>query len=164
MCVCCMGGSKFENGVCMTQYQRHVQRPHDSIMNADGGRRGGRSGKLPGAASLYEHVDKEILVCLRDGRNFKGYLRSFDQYANVVLDNAVERLAIEDAYADVPLGVLIVRGENVMLLGEVDAKREAQYVATTALVKEEVVRAELKRGGKGIAEKMRNRWPIPEQP
>lgn len=125
------------------------------------------SGKLPGAASLYEQLDKELMVCLRDGRNFKGFLRSFDQYANLVLDNTVERLAAEDEYADIPLGIFIIRGENVMLLGEVDPAREADYRANRKRVTETTIRAKLEaqRDEKHtIAHKQRAKWPIPEEP
>jgi U6 snRNA-associated Sm-like protein LSm1 len=49
---------------------------------------------------------------------------SYDQYANLVLDSAVERIVVGGCYADVPCGIFIVRGENVMLLGETDAEKE----------------------------------------
>eukprot|EP00171_Calliarthron_tuberculosum_P020463 IDg20463t1 len=125
------------------------------------------AGKLPGAASLYEQLDKELMVCLRDGRNFKGFLRSFDQYANLVLDNTVERLTAEDEYADIPLGIFIVRGENVMLLGEVDSDRETEYRASRKRVTEAAIRAKLEaqRDDKHtVAYKQCSKWPIPEEP
>lgn len=120
--------------------------------------------KLPGAASLYEQLDKLVLVCLRDGRNFFGWLRSFDQFANLILDNAVERLAIEDMYADVKMGIFVIRGENVMLLGEVDEQKELEIGSTLKQVSEEEIR-------KLIASKkeeqslvgLQDEWPIPEE-
>lgn len=41
---------------------------------------------LPGAISLFEQLDKHLIVVLRDGRKLIGYLRSIDQFANLVLD------------------------------------------------------------------------------
>ena len=60
-----------------------------------------------------------MLVVLRDGRKIIGKMRSFDQFANIVLESAVERIIVGTSYADVPLGLYVIRGENVVLLGEV---------------------------------------------
>ena len=38
--------------------------------------------------------------------------------ANIVLDECVERIYVKDMYGEIPLGVYIIRGENVVLLGE----------------------------------------------
>lgn len=80
---------------------------------------------LPGSSSLVEDLDQRIMVVLRDGRHLLGNFRSFDQYSNMVLDEACERKMYVDAkegvtyYADIPLGVYIVRGDSVVLLGQV---------------------------------------------
>lgn len=39
--------------------------------------------------------------------------------ANLVLQDTVERLYAGNLYADMPRGVYLVRGENVLLLGEI---------------------------------------------
>lgn len=39
--------------------------------------------------------------------------------ANIVLQDTIERLYAENLYADIPRGVFLVRGENVLLLGEI---------------------------------------------
>jgi len=39
--------------------------------------------------------------------------------ANLVLQDTIERIYVEDRYGDIPRGIYIVRGENVVLLGEV---------------------------------------------
>ncbi len=70
---------------------------------------------LPGAA-LAEELDKPLLVQLRDGRKIIGILRSFDQFANLVIESAVERIFVGQRYGDVPLGLQLIRGENVVLL------------------------------------------------
>eukprot|EP00603_Paraphysomonas_imperforata_P001354 CAMPEP_0114434180 /NCGR_PEP_ID=MMETSP0103-20121206/12117_1 /TAXON_ID=37642 ORGANISM="Paraphysomonas imperforata, Strain PA2" /NCGR_SAMPLE_ID=MMETSP0103 /ASSEMBLY_ACC=CAM_ASM_000201 /LENGTH=119 /DNA_ID=CAMNT_0001604037 /DNA_START=32 /DNA_END=391 /DNA_ORIENTATION=+ len=79
---------------------------------------------LPGAASLLEQLDKRILIVLRDGRHLVGMLRSFDQFLNLVIEDTSERILMPDSYCDVPLGLYIVRGDNIVLLGEIDAERE----------------------------------------
>ena len=59
-----------------------------------------------------------MLVVLRDGRKIIGLMRSFDQFANIVLEQACERIIIDKRFADVPLGLYVIRGENVVLIGE----------------------------------------------
>jgi small nuclear ribonucleoprotein (snRNP)-like protein len=61
----------------------------------------------------------KTLVQLRDGRKIIGIMRSFDQFANVVLEEAFERIIFGGRFADVPLGLYVIRGENVVLLGQI---------------------------------------------
>ncbi|KAJ8431392.1 hypothetical protein Cgig2_022617 [Carnegiea gigantea] len=100
------------------------------------------------STSLATYLDRKLLVLLRDGRKLLGTLRSFDQFgiffytimsflasfcclfaiylselfvfdaANVVLEGACERVIVGDLYCDIPLGLYIIRGENVVLIGE----------------------------------------------
>ncbi|XP_058797027.1 U6 snRNA-associated Sm-like protein LSm1 [Phymastichus coffea] len=79
---------------------------------------------VPGTASLLEELDKKLMVLLRDGRTLIGYLRSVDQFANLVLHRTIERIHVGKEYGDIPRGVFIVRGENVVLLGEIDKDKE----------------------------------------
>ncbi|CAG2054407.1 unnamed protein product [Timema podura] len=74
----------------------------------------------PGTASLLDELDKKLMVLLRDGRTLIGYLRSVDQFANLVLHRTIERIHVGRQYGDIPRGVFIVRGENVVLLGEIN--------------------------------------------
>lgn len=82
---------------------------------------------------------EKVLVVLRDGRKLIGVLRSYDQFgappcprltclalniltsipANLVLEGTVERKHLAHYYADQAVGVMIIRGENVVLLGEI---------------------------------------------
>ena len=64
---------------------------------------------LSAVASLVEELDKKLLVMLRDGSTILGTLRSFDQFANIVLQDAVERIIVGSSYSDIPLGLYIVR-------------------------------------------------------
>lgn len=79
---------------------------------------------LPGTASLLEELDKKLMVLLRDGRTLIGYLRSIDQFANLVLHQTIERIHVGNQFGDIPRGVFVIRGENVVLLGEIDLDKE----------------------------------------
>ncbi|XP_072341586.1 U6 snRNA-associated Sm-like protein LSm1 isoform X1 [Scyliorhinus torazame] len=79
---------------------------------------------MPGTASLIEDIDKKHLVLLRDGRTLIGYLRSIDQFANLVVHQTLERIHVGQKYGDIPRGIFVVRGENVVLLGEIDLDKE----------------------------------------
>lgn len=71
--------------------------------------------------TLADELDQRVLVYLRDGRTFIGLLRSYDQFANLLLESAVERVVVNnEAFADVPCGLRVLRGENVVLFGRVD--------------------------------------------
>ncbi|KAJ8953169.1 hypothetical protein NQ318_017197 [Aromia moschata] len=80
--------------------------------------------ELEGTAHLLDELDKKLMVLLRDGRTLIGYLRSVDQFANLVLHKTIERIHVGNEYGDIPRGVFIVRGENVVLLGEIDTEKE----------------------------------------
>lgn len=121
--------------------------------------------KLPGAASLYEQLDKLVMVCLRDGRNFFGWLRSFDQYANLTLDGAVERLTLDGMYADIDVGIFVIRGENVMMLGEVNEAKEAAVSQGMKLVSEDEMKRLMieRRACDNHVNDQFSKWPIPEE-
>ncbi|RDB29682.1 U6 snRNA-associated Sm-like protein LSm1 [Hypsizygus marmoreus] len=66
----------------------------------------------------------KMLVILRDGRKLHGVLRSYDQFANLVLEDTVERIYHGNAFAENWRGLYLIRGENVVLLGEIDLDQE----------------------------------------
>ncbi|XP_055643519.1 U6 snRNA-associated Sm-like protein LSm1 [Toxorhynchites rutilus septentrionalis] len=82
---------------------------------------------LFGTAHLLDEVDKKLMVLLRDGRTLIGYLRSVDQFANLVLHRTIERIHVGNEYGDIQRGVFIIRGENVVLLGEIDREKENNH-------------------------------------
>ncbi|GJN91917.1 hypothetical protein Rhopal_004942-T1 [Rhodotorula paludigena] len=88
------------------------------------------------SGALIELVDKKVLVHLRDDRKLIGVLRSYDQYANLVLTETLERLyhPPTKSYAQTDRGVFLVRGENVVLLGEVDLDLEDAPLEALTLV------------------------------
>ncbi|CAF1617488.1 unnamed protein product [Rotaria magnacalcarata] len=75
---------------------------------------------LSGMAALIGDIDKQLMVMLRDGRTLIAFLRSLDQFGNLVLHQAFERICIGRQYADIPRGLFVIRGENVLFIGELD--------------------------------------------
>ncbi|CAI8607859.1 unnamed protein product [Vicia faba] len=94
------------------------------------------------STSLASYLDKKLLILLRDGRKLMGTLRSFDQFANAVLEGACERVIVGDLYCDIPLGLYVIRGENVVLIGEMDLEREELPPRMTRVPTEEIRRAQ----------------------
>ncbi|KXN89986.1 U6 snRNA-associated Sm-like protein LSm1 [Leucoagaricus sp. SymC.cos] len=76
------------------------------------------------SGALMDCVDRKMLVILRDGRKLHGVLRSYDQFANLVLEDTVERIHHGDTFAENWHGLFLIRGENVVLLGEIDLDKE----------------------------------------
>ncbi|KAG8201098.1 hypothetical protein JTE90_028768 [Oedothorax gibbosus] len=93
---------------------------------------------IPGAASLLEHTDKKIGVWLRDGRQIVGTLRSVDQFANLVLYPASERVHMDGSFGDIPQGIVMIRGENVALLGEMEKDDEKKRCPALKLLSKQV--------------------------
>ncbi|EXM00775.1 hypothetical protein FOIG_07691 [Fusarium odoratissimum NRRL 54006] len=94
-----------------------------------------KSREKDGSCADHCIIAEKLMVALRDGRKLIGVLRSWDQFANLVLQSTVERIfapSPESAgsdrptglYADINHGIFLVRGENVLLLGEIDLDRD----------------------------------------
>lgn len=103
------------------------------------------------AAAIVGSVDRKIFVLLRDGRNLFGILRTFDQFANIVLQDTLERIYLPrsdenspERFAEVPRGVFMVRGENVVMLGELDIDKEDDHLFSMQQIGFEQAEAELK--------------------
>lgn len=95
-------------------------------------------GYLPGSSSLVEELDHRVLIVLRDGRHLVGILRSFDQFSNMVLEEASERKIHRGSdgvtyFSDVPLGVYVVRGDSMVLLGQVSSDEGMKEVELSEL-------------------------------
>ncbi len=56
---------------------------------------------------------------MRDGRRLYGILRSYDQFGNLLFDDTIERYYVDLEFAEENLGPFLVRGENVVLVGEI---------------------------------------------
>ncbi|MEM0025770.1 MAG: LSm family protein [Zestosphaera sp.] len=64
---------------------------------------------------LSENLGKLILVKLRGNKLLRGVLRSFDQHLNIVLEDAEEILENNSR----KLGVVVIRGENIIFMSPV---------------------------------------------
>lgn len=54
-----------------------------------------------------------------DSSEFATHHIIYDFVANLVLEDTYERIYHNNQFAEAPLGVFVVRGENVVLLGEI---------------------------------------------
>ncbi|KAI1820037.1 like-Sm domain-containing protein [Xylaria intraflava] len=75
-------------------------------------------------SNLHNYVNKKVLIITADSRTLVGNLLSCDQQTNLVLGQAIERVIRtpddDEPSTSVPLGLYIVRGDNVCLVGLVD--------------------------------------------
>lgn len=62
---------------------------------------------------LQESLSKTVLVRLRGGKSLRGKLKGFDQHLNLVLDETEDNTDPENIKK---LGILIVRGDNVVIV------------------------------------------------
>jgi len=62
---------------------------------------------------LEQNVGKVVLVRLRGGKKLRGKLKGFDQHLNLVLEETDDTTDIENSKR---LGLIIVRGDNVVLI------------------------------------------------
>lgn len=105
------------------------------------------------AAAIVGSVDRKVYVLLRDGRNLFGILRTFDQFANLVLQDTIERIYLNDSqveskepnrFGEAYRGVFLVRGENVVMLGELDIDQEDDHLESLQQIPFEEAETELK--------------------
>jgi len=62
---------------------------------------------------LEESLGKIVLVRLKGGKGLRGRLKGFDQHLNLVLEETEDTTNAENIRK---LGVIIVRGDNVILI------------------------------------------------
>ncbi len=72
-------------------------------------------------SALESFVNRMVSIITADGRNFVGTLKGFDQTINLILDDTHERVfSPSQGVEQVVLGLHIVRGDNIVVIGEVD--------------------------------------------
>jgi len=72
-------------------------------------------------SSLQGYVDCRVLLILQDGRAIVGIMAGYDQKSNVVLSDSKERVySIEEGVEEIPLGLYLVKGDQIVLIGEID--------------------------------------------
>lgn len=92
---------------------------------AGAGDASGESGRKK--SLLLEYIEKKVCLITNDGRNLIGTLLGFDQVCNVILNKSIERVFSADAGVQiVELGLYVVRGDNIAVLGEIDAERDSK--------------------------------------
>jgi len=62
---------------------------------------------------LDESLGKVVLVRLKGGKSLRGKLKGFDQHLNLVLEETEDTTDMENVKK---LGVIIVRGDNVIII------------------------------------------------
>ena len=62
---------------------------------------------------MEESLGKTVLVRLKGGKSLRGKLKGFDQHLNLVLEETEDITVAENVKK---LGVIIVRGDNVILI------------------------------------------------
>ncbi|KAI2809766.1 hypothetical protein RDWZM_003056 [Blomia tropicalis] len=66
---------------------------------------------------LKKYMDKRLTLKLNGSRQINGILRGFDPFMNLVIDEAVE---INKRNQQVPIGMVVVRGNAVVLMEALD--------------------------------------------
>lgn len=67
-------------------------------------------------------MTEKIRVITTDSRIFEGRLEGFDNSTNIVISNCIERLIYEkedDENKELQLGLYMMRGGNIVCIGEV---------------------------------------------
>jgi len=62
---------------------------------------------------LENSLGKIVLVRLKGGKSLRGKLQGFDQHMNLVLEEAED---ISEGTNTQPLGTIVVRGDNVIII------------------------------------------------
>ncbi|KAI8972909.1 Sm-like ribonucleoprotein [Trametes punicea] len=72
-------------------------------------------------AGLQSYVDHRVLLILQDGRAIVGVMAGYDQKSNVVLSDSKERVySMDEGVEEIPLGLYLVKGDQIVLIGELD--------------------------------------------
>ncbi|KAI7905472.1 uncharacterized protein BX663DRAFT_499828 [Cokeromyces recurvatus] len=73
---------------------------------------------------LQPYMNLDVLVITLDGRVLVGKLRGTDQTSNLILEHCQERVFSSEGTEVVPLGLFVVRGDNLCTIGEIDTEKE----------------------------------------
>ena len=70
-----------------------------------------------------------MVVITTDARSFVGTLEGYDKSTNILLSNCIERIIYpeeDEENQEVPLGLYLLRGGNVVCVGEIDADLDSK--------------------------------------
>mmetsp|Transcript_24018 Transcript_24018/g.50654 ORF Transcript_24018/g.50654 Transcript_24018/m.50654 type:complete len:103 (+) Transcript_24018:349-657(+) len=71
------------------------------------------------ASTLSEWVNQQITILTCDGRLITGTLAGYDQLQNLILKHSLEKVySMEAPVERVPLGLFVVRGDNVAVISD----------------------------------------------
>ncbi|ORZ16985.1 hypothetical protein BCR42DRAFT_413696 [Absidia repens] len=73
---------------------------------------------------LQPYVDQSVLILTLDGRILVGTLRGTDQTSNVILEKCEERVFSSTGTEVNPLGLYLIRGDNICTVGLLDTEKE----------------------------------------
>ncbi|KDE08403.1 hypothetical protein MVLG_01439 [Microbotryum lychnidis-dioicae p1A1 Lamole] len=95
-----------------------------------------RSSILDLVSALTAYVDKRVLVITQDGRTIVGTFAGFDQTTNIILSSSTERIySLDEGVDEQPLGLFVVRGDNITLIGELDEVADKAVDLSTVRVR-----------------------------
>ncbi|EIW68877.1 U6 snRNA-associated Sm-like protein LSm8 [Tremella mesenterica] len=75
-------------------------------------------------SAVEAYVDHTVQVILYDGRVIVGKLRGYDPRTNLILSDCVEREYSLEGVEMVPLGLYMIKGDNVAIIGEMDEDKD----------------------------------------
>mmetsp|Transcript_3839 Transcript_3839/g.6913 ORF Transcript_3839/g.6913 Transcript_3839/m.6913 type:complete len:81 (-) Transcript_3839:114-356(-) len=61
-------------------------------------------------------MDRQISVGLNGNRQVEGVLRGYDQFMNIVLENAVSLETTGSTTNQVPMGTVVLRGNSIVVM------------------------------------------------
>jgi len=79
------------------------------------------------ASALESFINHVVSIITADGRVIVGTMKGFDQTINLILDESHERVySSTSGVEEVPLGLYIIRGDNVAIIGDIDEDADKQ--------------------------------------
>lgn len=76
---------------------------------------------------IYTNKPEKVRVITSDARMFEGILLGFDNSTNIIISNCIERIIYpenEEENEEIPLGLYVMRGGNIVCVGEVDTEAD----------------------------------------
>ncbi|KAK1921304.1 U6 snRNA-associated Sm-like protein LSm7 [Papiliotrema laurentii] len=93
--------------------------------NAGGAAAAGDKKRRESILNLQQYVDTSIRIKFMGGREVTGTLKGFDQLMNLVMDDVVEEYE-NDARPPRSLGLVVLRGPNIVLISPTDGSAEIE--------------------------------------
>eukprot|EP00042_Codosiga_hollandica_P055478 m.778834 g.778834 ORF g.778834 m.778834 type:complete len:92 (-) comp59124_c0_seq3:3425-3700(-) len=73
---------------------------------------------------MEQYLNKDVCILTQDGHVYIGTLRGFDQLTNIIIEKCRERVFASDGTVEQPLGLFVIRGDNLAIVGELDPDLE----------------------------------------